>query len=103
MIAISVVLGFYNEYKAEKIVENLRHSVSIEAVVTREGKSSQIDSKLLVPGDLVSLYVGDIVPADVRLVECKDLQADEATFTGNRFLSRRLVAQSRLRSRCLRN
>jgi Mg2+-importing ATPase len=85
MIAISVVLGFYNEYKAEKIVENLRHSVSIEAVVTREGKSSQIDSKLLVPGDLVSLYVGDIVPADMRLVECKVLQADEATFTGESF------------------
>ena len=68
MIALSVILGFYNEYKAEKTVENLKKNVSIKAVVAREGKSSQIDSKMLVPGDLVSLYVGDIVPADMRIV-----------------------------------
>jgi len=91
MIAISVILGFYNEYKAEKIVENLRHSIAIEAVVTRDGKSSQIDSKMLVPGDLVSLYVGDIVPADMRMVECKDLQTDEATFTGESFPVEKIV------------
>ncbi len=85
MIALSVVLGFYNEYKAEKIVENLRQNVSIKAVVTRNGKSLQIDSKLLVPGDLVSVYVGDIAPADMRIVKSKDLQTDEATFTGESF------------------
>jgi Mg2+-importing ATPase len=85
MIALSVVLGYYNEYKAEKIVENLRETVSIKAVVTRDGKSSQIDSKLVVPGDLVSVYVGDIVPADMRIVKSKDLQTNEATFTGEPF------------------
>jgi Mg2+-importing ATPase len=85
MIALSVVLGFYNEYKAEKIVENLRENVSIKAVVTRDGKACQIDSKLLVPGDLVTVYVGDISPADIRLVRSKELQADEATFTGESF------------------
>ena len=85
MIFLSVILGFYNEYKAEKIVENLRHNVSIKAVVTRDGKASRIDSRLLVPGDLVSLYVGDISPADMRIVRSKDLQTDEATFTGESF------------------
>ena len=85
MIALSVILGFYNEYKAEKIVENLRDNVSIKAVVTRDGKACQIDSKLLVPGDLVTVYVGDISPADIRLVRSKELQADEATFTGESF------------------
>lgn len=85
MIAISVVLGFYNEYKAERIVENLRQNVAIKAVVTRDGKSSQIDSRQLVPGDLVSVYVGDISPADMRIVKYNDLQADEATFTGESF------------------
>jgi Mg2+-importing ATPase len=85
MIAISVVLGYYNEYKAEKIVQNLRHNVSIKAVVTRDGKTIQIDSKLLVPGDLVSVYVGDIVPADTRIVKSKDLETNEATFTGESF------------------
>lgn len=85
MIALSVVLGFYNEYKAEKIVENLRQNVAIKAVVTRDGKLCQIDSRNLVPGDIVSTYVGDIAPADIRVVKCKDLQADEATFTGESF------------------
>lgn len=85
MIALSVVLGYYNEYKAEKIVEDLRQAISIKAVVTRDGKSLQIDSKLLVPGDLVSVYVGDIVPADMRIVRSKDLQTNEATFTGESF------------------
>jgi Mg2+-importing ATPase len=85
MIAISVVLGFYNEYKAERIVEDLRQNVAIRAVVTRDGKSSQIDSRQLVPGDLVSVYVGDIAPADMRVVKCTDLETDEATFTGESF------------------
>lgn len=85
MIVIAVVLGFYNEYKAEKTVQDLRHAVSIKAVVTRDGKSCQIDSKLLVPGDLVSVYVGDLVPADMRIVKLKDLETNEATFTGESF------------------
>ena len=85
MIVLSVILGFYNEYKAERIVENLRENVSIKAVVTRDGKTCQIDSKLLVPGDIVTVYVGDIAPADMRLVRAKDLQTDEAAFTGESF------------------
>jgi Mg2+-importing ATPase len=85
MIVIAVILGFYNEYRAEKTVQNLRQTVGIKAVVTREGKSSQIDSKLLVPGDLASVYVGDLVPADMRIVKSKDLEANEATFTGESF------------------
>jgi Mg2+-importing ATPase len=85
MIFLSVVLGFYNEYKAERIVENLKENVSIKAIVKRDGKPAQIDSKLLVPGDLVSIYVGDIAPADIRLVRSKELQTDESTFTGESF------------------
>jgi len=85
MIALSVVLGFYNEYKAERIVEDLRQTVTFKAVVTRDGKPSEIDSKLVIPGDVVSLYVGDIVPADMRIVESKDLEVDEATLTGESF------------------
>ncbi len=85
MIALSVILGFYNEFKAEKIVVNLRRNVSIKAVVTRDGKPSEIDARLLVPGDLVSVYVGDIVPADLRTVECKNLQTNEAVLTGESF------------------
>jgi Mg2+-importing ATPase len=85
MIVLAVVLGYYNEYKAEKIVQNLRQTVSIKAMVTRGGKTLQVDSKTLVPGDLVSVYVGDIVPADMRIVKCKDLETNEAAFTGESF------------------
>ncbi len=85
MIALSAILGFFNEYKAEKIVEDLRQNVSIKAVVTRDGKPSEINARLLVPGDLVSVYVGDIVPADMRIVESKDLQINEAVLTGESF------------------
>jgi len=85
MIVIAVVLGFYNEYKAEKTVQDLRQAVSIKAMVIRDGKSYQIDSKLLVPGDLVSVYVGDLVPADMRIVKSKDLETNESAFTGESF------------------
>ena len=85
MIALSVILGFINEYRAEKIVEDLRKNTSIKAVVTRDGNRSEIDSKLLVPGDLVSAYVGDIIPADMRILEFKNLQTNEMTLTGESF------------------
>jgi Mg2+-importing ATPase len=85
MIALSAILGFFNEYRAEKIVEDLRQNVSIKAVVTRDGKPSEINARLLVPGDLVSVYIGDIIPADMRIVESKDLQINEAVLTGESF------------------
>jgi len=85
MISLSVILGFFNEYRAEKVVEDLRQKVSFRAVVTRDGKRFEVESRLLVPGDVVSVYVGDIVPADMRIVESKDLHVNESTLTGESF------------------
>jgi Mg2+-importing ATPase len=85
MIVIAVTLGFINEYRAEKTVHELQKRVSIRAVVIRDSKPSEIESKLLVPGDIVSLYVGDIVPADMRIIESTDLHANEAALTGESF------------------
>jgi magnesium-transporting ATPase (P-type) len=85
IIVLAVALDFFNEYRAEKTVEALRKKVSIKAVVVRDGKPSETDSTLLVPGDLVSLYVGDIVAADMRIVEAKDLHVNEAALTGESF------------------
>jgi len=85
MILLSAVLGFYNEYNAEKTVRALRQSVSVKAVVTREGRPSEIDARLVVPGDLVTVYVGDVAPADLRIVQCKELQVNEAVLTGESF------------------
>jgi len=85
MILLATILGFYNEYKAEKTVQALRQSVSLKAVVTREGRPLEIKARLVVPGDVVSVYVGDVVPADMRIVQCKDLQINEAVLTGESF------------------
>jgi Mg2+-importing ATPase len=85
MIVIAVVLGFINEYRAEKTVHDLQKRVSIRAVVIRDSKPSEIESRLLVPGDLVSFYVGDVVPADMRIVESIDLHVNEAALTGESF------------------
>lgn len=85
IIGLSVVLGFYNEFRAEKLVEELKDTVSIKAVVTRDAKTSELDSALLVPGDLVTVYIGDIVPADMRIIDSKELQVNEAVLTGESF------------------
>lgn len=85
MIVIAVTLGFINEYRAEKTVHDLQKRVSIRAVVIRDGKPFEIESRLLVPGDLVSFYVGDIVPADMRIIESTDLHVNEASLTGESF------------------
>ena len=69
MILLSAILGFYNEYNAEKTVQALRKSVSLKAVTTRESRPSEIDARLVVPGDVISIYVGDVVPADMRIVQ----------------------------------
>ena len=85
IIALSVVLGFYNEFRASRMVQDLENSVSIKAVVTRDGNTAEVDSALLVPGDVVTVYIGDIVPADMRIVRSTELQVNEAALTGESF------------------
>ena len=68
IVALSVGLGFVNEYRAERAAEALHDQIHHETVVTRDGRPSTVDVTDLVPGDLVDLRLGDIVPADVRLI-----------------------------------
>jgi Mg2+-importing ATPase len=85
IVLLSAILGFYNEYRAARMVQDLEGAVSIRALVTRDGKAGELDSRLLVPGDLVTLYIGDIVTADMRIVDSKELQVNEAVLTGESF------------------
>ena len=85
VVAMSVILGFVNEYRAEKTVERLRERVSLKATVRRGGKSQEIESRDLVPGDVVSVTIGDIVPGDIRLTEAHDLHVNESALTGESF------------------
>ncbi|MFH0867693.1 MAG: HAD-IC family P-type ATPase, partial [Candidatus Woesearchaeota archaeon] len=82
IVVANAVLGFIQEYKAEKSIDALKKLASLKATVIREGKEKDIDAKLLVPGDIIKLETGDKLPADCRIYELVDLQAQEATLTG---------------------
>jgi len=91
IMGTSVVLGFYNEFRAERLVEELQSRTSIKAVVTRGGKASEVDSATVVPGDVLNVYIGDIVAADVRLTDVKELEVDESVLTGESFAAEKNV------------
>ena len=82
IVGLSIGLGFVNEYRAEKAAESLHSQISHQAVVRRDGTATSIDVTALVPGDLVDLRLGSIVPADLRLLEVVGLQCDESVLTG---------------------
>jgi len=79
---LSIGLGFIQEYRSEKAVEALHSRLRYTALVVRDGMEVAIDVTELVPGDVVRLSVGDVVPADLRLLEADGLECDEAALTG---------------------
>jgi Ca2+-transporting ATPase len=82
IVIMNAVLGFVQEYRAEKAVEALKAMVSPHVLVLRDTTEKSIDSKDLVPGDIVLLDAGSRIPADCRLIEAANLQVDEAALTG---------------------
>lgn len=82
ILVINVFLGFFQEYKAEKAMEALKSLAAPKAVVLRGGEERVIKSSELVPGDVIVLEVGDIVPANVRLFETVNFKVDQAHLTG---------------------
>ena len=82
IVIVNALLGLYQEGKAEKALEALKKMASPTAKVLRDGKPKEIPSSQLVPGDLVILETGDIIPADLRLVESSNLKVEEASLTG---------------------
>ncbi|MEV7120878.1 magnesium-translocating P-type ATPase [Kitasatospora griseola] len=82
ILLLSVALGFANEYRAERAAQALHSQVRRTAVVLRDGHEQEVDVTGLVPGDVVRLALGRIVPADVRVLERTGLQCDESILTG---------------------
>jgi len=82
IVALSVGLGFFNEYRSARVVEALHDTIRHQTQVVRDGRPARVDVTAVVPGDIVLLHTGDLVPADLRLIEAKELECDEAVLTG---------------------
>ena len=78
----NAIIGFFQEYKAERSILALKKLAAPHARVLRDGKEKKIKAELLVPGDIIIVEQGDKVPADARIIEQANLQADESMLTG---------------------
>jgi P-type Mg2+ transporter len=85
IVLISVVLDVYQETKATNAAEALKDRVATTATVLRDGVKREVKLSEVVPGDIVYLSAGDIVPADARLIAAKDLNVNQSSLTGESF------------------
>jgi Mg2+-importing ATPase len=82
MVVLSVVLRFFQEMRADNAAAKLQAMVSNTATLVRDGKEQEVSLKMLVPGDIIRLAAGDMVPADTRVLSAKDLFLNQAALTG---------------------
>ncbi|MGD1039532.1 MAG: magnesium-translocating P-type ATPase [Dehalococcoidales bacterium] len=85
IVLVSVTLDFTQEYRANKAAEALKKRVATTATVSRDGTKKELEISELVPGDIVQLSAGDIVPADARIISGKDFFVDQSALTGESF------------------
>jgi P-type Ca2+ transporter type 2C len=91
IVIANAVFGFFQEYKAEKTIEALTKMSAPRATVLRNGKEREIDSELVVPGDILVLREGDKVAADAFLLESYSISSDESALTGESVPSEKMV------------
>ncbi|CAD5902348.1 Calcium-transporting ATPase 1 [Carnobacterium maltaromaticum] len=82
IVVLNIVLGIYQENSAEKALDALKNMNAHLTTVIRSGVRKPIDAKELVPGDIIELQAGDLVPADARIIESSSLQVEESALTG---------------------
>ncbi|HOG74430.1 MAG TPA: calcium-translocating P-type ATPase, PMCA-type [Methanofastidiosum sp.] len=85
VIIVNGVMGFLQEYRADKAIEVLKAMVQSKVIVIRDGAKKEIPSRELVPGDIITIEDGDKLSATVRLIESINLQIDESSLTGESF------------------
>lgn len=96
IIILDALLGFVQEYRAERAIEALEKLSAPTARVLRDGKESKIPASELVSGDIVLLEAGDIVPADARIFQSSSLQIDESSLTGESVPSKKIIQPFKL-------
>lgn len=82
VVIVNTIVGFFQEYRAEKALQLLKQYIEPTCRVIRDGQEKTIAAKVLIPGDIVVLYPGDVIPADVRIIEDQNLVVDESLLTG---------------------
>lgn len=82
VIIVGILLGFWNEYSAERTVDGLLKKIAPMALCLRNGEKQEVPASQLTIGDIVLLYQGSIIPADVRFIEAKSLEVNESALTG---------------------
>jgi H+-transporting ATPase len=82
MLALNAVVGFWEEFKADNEIEALKKNLALHARVLRDGKWSDVEAKMLVGGDIVMVKLGNVIPADLKLVDGDYLSIDQAALTG---------------------
>ncbi len=85
MALLSVIISFIQEHRAGREAEKLSEMVRATATVYRNGRPKEIKIKEIVPGDIVDLFAGDMIPADLRIISCKDLFINQASLSGESF------------------
>lgn len=85
MVVLGVSLRFVQEARADAAVAKLKAMIHVTATVIRESKEQEVPLAELVPGDVVKLAAGDMIPADIRILSCKDLFLTQASLTGESF------------------
>jgi len=85
VVALSVTLDFVQEYRAGQAAERLKQSVAIRAAVVRNGQPMDLSCDRIVPGDVVQLRAGSLIPADGRLLEARDLYVNQSLLTGEAY------------------
>lgn len=92
-VVLNTIIGFVQEFKANKALEHLRSLVQPHAMVIRDGKEIEVEAREIVPGDILVLRTGDQVTADARIIELVDLHVNEAALTGESMPIEKQVAK----------
>ncbi len=82
LLLLNAIVAFWQEHKADNAIEALRQKLALKARVLRDGKWSELSARELVPGDIIRIRLGDIIPADIKLLDGDYLMIDESTLTG---------------------